>query len=68
MMHGAAPDTPVTVVESATCANQRVIASELAYLSEDIAEADMTGPALVLYGLAPRGTEAVARPRREVAQ
>ncbi len=68
MMHGAAPDTPVTVVESATCANQRVIASELAYLSEDIAEADMTGPALVLYGLAPRGTEAIARPKREVAQ
>ncbi|MDE0211011.1 MAG: siroheme synthase CysG [Boseongicola sp.] len=65
MMHGASPDTPVTVVESATCASQRVVASELAYLSEDIAEADMTGPVLVLYGLAPRGTEAIARPEKE---
>jgi uroporphyrin-III C-methyltransferase/precorrin-2 dehydrogenase/sirohydrochlorin ferrochelatase len=68
MMHGAAPDTPVTIVESATRADQRVIASELAYLSEDIAGADLAGPALVLYGLAPRGTEAIARPKREAAQ
>ena len=67
MMHGAAPDTPVTIVESATRADQRIIASELAYLSEDIAEAGMTGPALVLCGLAPREAEAVARPRREIA-
>ena len=67
MMHGAAPDTPVTIVESATRADQRIIASDLACLSEDIAEAGMTGPALVLYGLAPREAEAVARPRREIA-
>ena len=66
MMHGAAPDTPVTIVENATRADQRVIASELAYLSEDIAEADLAGPALVLYGLAPREAEAIARPQKEV--
>jgi uroporphyrin-III C-methyltransferase/precorrin-2 dehydrogenase/sirohydrochlorin ferrochelatase len=66
MMHGAAPDTPVTIVESATRADQRVIASELAYLSEDIAGADLAGPALVLYGLAPREAEAIARPQREI--
>ncbi|MDE0694780.1 MAG: siroheme synthase CysG [Boseongicola sp.] len=67
MMHGAAPDTPVAIVESATRADQRIIASELAYLSEDIAAAGMTGPALVICGLAPREAEAVARPKREIA-
>lgn len=67
MMHGAAPDTPVTIVESATRADQRVIASELACLSEDVARAALAGPALVLYGLAPREAEAVARPKREIA-
>ncbi len=66
MMHGAAPDTPVTIVENATRGDQRVIATELAYLSEDIGEADLTGPALVLYGLAPRDAEAIARPKREI--
>ena len=66
MMHGAAPDSPVTIVESATRADQRVIASELAFLSEDIAEADLAGPTLVLYGLAPRDAEAIARPQREI--
>ncbi|MXY34246.1 MAG: uroporphyrinogen-III C-methyltransferase [Boseongicola sp. SB0664_bin_43] len=67
MMHGAASDTPVTIVESATRPDQRVIASELAYLAEDIAEAGMAGPALVLYGLAPREAEAIVRPQREIA-
>ena len=57
MMHGAAPDTPVTVVENASRADQRVLGSTLATLPADIAAAEMNGPALVLYGLAPRAAE-----------
>ena len=54
MMHGAAPDTPVTVVENASRPDQRVLDTRLDRLSTDIAEAGFDGPALMLYGLAPR--------------
>lgn len=54
MMHGAAPDTPVTVVENVSRPDQRVIASTLALLPDDLAESALTGPALILFGLAPR--------------
>lgn len=52
MMHGAAPDTPVTLVENASRADERVIATTLASLPQSVA--DLTGPAVILYGLAPR--------------
>lgn len=52
MMHDATPDIPVSVVENASRPDQRIIATTLARLPEDIAE--LTGPALMLYGLAPR--------------
>ena len=52
MMHGADPATPVTVIENASRADQRIIATTLARLPNSIAAA--TGPALILFGLAPR--------------
>jgi uroporphyrin-III C-methyltransferase/precorrin-2 dehydrogenase/sirohydrochlorin ferrochelatase len=54
MMHGAAPDTPVTIVENASRANERVIAATLGTLSDDLHTAALSGPAILLYGLAPR--------------
>ena len=57
LMHGAAADTPVTVVENASRPDQRVIACRLTGLPEAVA--DLTGPAVLLYGLAPRAAEAV---------
>ena len=54
MMHGAAPDTPITVVENVSRADQRILASRLSQLPDDLAGADVNGPALILYGLAPR--------------
>ncbi len=59
LMHGAAPATPVTVVENASRPEQRVLSTTLAALPADLADAGLTGPALVLYGLAPRAAEAV---------
>ena len=56
MMHDAASDTPVSVVENASRPDQRIIATTLAQLPEDISS--LTGPALMLYGLAPRAAEA----------
>jgi len=52
MMHGAAADTPVTVVENASRPDQRVFAATLATLPAVVA--DISGPAILLYGLAPR--------------
>jgi uroporphyrin-III C-methyltransferase len=52
MMHGADPATPVTLVENASRPDQRIHAATLASLP-DIA-AGLTGPAVILYGLAPR--------------
>jgi uroporphyrin-III C-methyltransferase len=52
MMHGAAPDTPVTVVENVSRADQRIMAATLATLPA--VTADATGPAILLYGIAPR--------------
>ena len=65
MMHGAAPDTDVTVVENASRANARTRATTLGALPDAVA--DLDGPAILLYGLAPR---AAAReiPQLEAAQ
>jgi len=54
LMHGAAPQTPVTIVENASRPNQAVLESRLATLAADLDRADMSGPAILLYGLAPR--------------
>ena len=58
LMHGAAPDTAVSIVENASRPDQRIIATSLQTLAQDIAEADVSGPAVILYGLAPRAAEA----------
>ncbi|MCZ8080797.1 MAG: uroporphyrinogen-III C-methyltransferase [Rhodobacteraceae bacterium] len=52
MMHGAAPETPVAIVENVSRANQRVIAATLATLPDAVAQ--VAGPAVLLYGLEPR--------------
>jgi uroporphyrin-III C-methyltransferase len=56
MMHGAAPDTPVTLVENVSRPDQRILAATLATLPE--AAAALDGPAVILYGLAPRRARA----------
>ena len=65
MMHGGASDTPVTVIENASRADQRVLESSLATLPDDIAAAEMNGPALILYGLKPRASEAALNTLKE---
>lgn len=56
LMHGADPQTPVTVVENASRPDQRVIGCRLTGLPEAVA--GLTGPAVILYGLPPRAAEA----------
>ncbi|MDO8882343.1 MAG: uroporphyrinogen-III C-methyltransferase [Pseudotabrizicola sp.] len=52
MMHGTAPGTDVTIVENVSRPDQRIIGTTLAHLPEAIAICD--GPAVILFGLAPR--------------
>jgi uroporphyrin-III C-methyltransferase len=56
MMHGASPDTPVTLVENVSRPDQRILAATLATLPE--AAASLDGPAVILYGLRPRRVQA----------
>jgi siroheme synthase len=59
IMHGADRTTPVTVIENASRPEQRVLSTTLERLPADLAEANLTGPALTFLGLAPRAAEAV---------
>ena len=52
IMHGADPHTPVTLVENVSRADQSTIAATLGTL--DTAVTSLTGPAVILFGLAPR--------------
>ncbi|CUJ96659.1 Siroheme synthase [Ruegeria denitrificans] len=54
IMHGADRGTPVTLVENASRPDQRILATKLDQLPNDLAAAKMDGPALTFYGLAPR--------------
>lgn len=52
MMHGADPATPVTIIENVSRADERVLSAILSNLPDMVAALD--GPAVLLYGLAPR--------------
>ncbi len=67
LMHGADPATPVTIVENASRPDQRVLATTLAQLEPALTAAALTGPALTLYGLAPRDASARLPAPQEIA-
>ncbi|MGR3435498.1 MAG: siroheme synthase CysG [Shimia sp.] len=52
MMWGADPATPVTLVENASRADQTIAETTLGALPEAVA--GLAGPAVIMYGLAPR--------------
>jgi uroporphyrin-III C-methyltransferase len=54
LMHGANPGTAVTIVENASRSDEHIVEATLATLPARLAEANITGPALLMYGLAPR--------------
>lgn len=61
MMHGCAEDTPVTAIENASRANQRVIATKLIDLPEALAAAAPNGPVMLFLGLSPRAAQVMAQ-------
>ncbi|MEJ6707286.1 MAG: siroheme synthase CysG [Amylibacter sp.] len=54
LMFGANGDVPVAVVENASRADQRILQATLMTLPEVLAASDVTGPAVLLLGFAPR--------------
>lgn len=62
LMHGATPSTPITIVENASRTDQRIVAATLATLPAVLTEAGINGPALLMYGLAPRDAAVTALP------
>ncbi|KEJ90268.1 siroheme synthase CysG [Sulfitobacter donghicola] len=60
LMHGADRQTPITIIENASRADQRVIETTLDALPATLHAAALTGPALTFLGLAPRAAVALA--------
>jgi len=58
LMHGARAETPVTVVENASRPEERVLSTTLAALPDALEAAGLSGPAVILLGLAPRSARA----------
>jgi len=65
MMHGADPDTPVTVVVKASRPDGRTLATTLARLPETLDGADPDAPAVILFGLSPAAAESALPERFE---
>jgi len=58
LMHGADRATPVSIVENASRPEQRIVATTVARMAQDLEAAELAGPALTFIGLAPRAAEA----------
>ena len=67
LMHGADPATPVTIIENVSRANQQIIATTLADLEPTLTQANLQGPAVTFYGLAPRDAKVDALKLKEFA-
>ncbi|MEL6681392.1 MAG: siroheme synthase CysG [Pseudomonadota bacterium] len=67
LMHGADPATPVTIIENVSRPDQRIIATTLAEMEPTMTNANITGPAITFYGLAPRDAQANALKFKEFA-
>ncbi|WP_095589442.1 siroheme synthase CysG [Actibacterium ureilyticum] len=57
LMHGADPATPVSVVENVSRPDTRVVGTTLAELPAALD--DINGPAVILFGLAPRAAASI---------
>lgn len=61
LMHGADATTQLCIVENASRPDQRCIGTTLEDLASTLARANLTGPAVILLGLAPRDAAQVTQ-------
>ena len=57
LMHGADGSTPITAMENVSRANERIIASNLINLPNDLDAANCDGPVVLLFGIAPHDAQ-----------
>ena len=67
MMHGADPATPISVIENISRNNERVVETSLAALDADIRANELTGPAVIMFGISPRSKSQVKQPEQPVS-
>lgn len=65
LMHGAQPNTPVTVIENVSRPDQRIHTADLNSLGEIAGR--LSGPAILMYGLAPRAARTALSDLKEFA-
>jgi uroporphyrin-III C-methyltransferase len=63
LMHGADAQTPVTLVENVSRADETIAAATLASLADAVTS--LSGPAVILFGLAPRQSSAALHSLKE---
>ncbi|MEM8980310.1 MAG: siroheme synthase CysG [Pseudomonadota bacterium] len=51
LMFGADPQTPVTVIENVSRADERRLVTQLGQLSDTLTKANLKGPAVMIYGI-----------------
>ena len=66
LMHGAAPSTPVTIVENASSEDERIVATSLLRLPETLEVERIAGAVVLMLGLLPRKAVREARAGREI--
>ena len=68
LMHGAAPSTPVTIVENASARDERIVATSLLRLPETLEEKRVAGAVVLMLGLLPRTVMREVRAGRAVRE
>ena len=64
LMFGASPQTDISIVENASRTDMRILETNLGDLVETLHSNDVTGPALIFYGLAPRQAKSLSHPQK----
>ncbi len=54
LANGASPDMPITIIENASLATEKIIATSLRTVSDDIKNENIQGPAVLMLGYKPR--------------
>jgi siroheme synthase len=63
LMFGASPQTEISIVENASRTDMRILETNLSDLVETLRSNDVTGPALIFYGLSPRQAQSLPTPQ-----
>jgi uroporphyrin-III C-methyltransferase/precorrin-2 dehydrogenase/sirohydrochlorin ferrochelatase len=64
LMFGASPQTQISIVENASRSDMRILETNLGDLVETLQSNNLTGPALIFYGLSPRQAQSISHPKK----